>query len=244
MRLVLVHARAATLELLRYPAFSVPTLAFPGALLPALRRPALGLPIRPPARIVRRLRRAGRRVLPVRRRHRGRARVAVGARTSARCRSAPATRFARPRALGVPLRRSPRPASSSPPRSRRPTPASPRAAGSPWRPRSCSAVSRSRCSGSRSATGPRRAARCPSRTSSTSCSRLPAACGRRRRTSRTRSQPLSPLVRPARSATCSGAPPRAHLWQPRDWLLLAGWAVVLGLVAAWGYHRDEGRRYG
>jgi ABC-2 type transport system permease protein len=29
MRLVLVHARAATLELLRYPAFSVPTLAFP-----------------------------------------------------------------------------------------------------------------------------------------------------------------------------------------------------------------------
>ncbi len=29
MRLVLLHARAATLELLRYPAFSVPTLAFP-----------------------------------------------------------------------------------------------------------------------------------------------------------------------------------------------------------------------
>ena len=29
MRLVLVHARAMTLELLRYPAFSVPTLAFP-----------------------------------------------------------------------------------------------------------------------------------------------------------------------------------------------------------------------
>ena len=29
MKLVLVHARAATLELLRYPAFSVPTLAFP-----------------------------------------------------------------------------------------------------------------------------------------------------------------------------------------------------------------------
>jgi ABC-2 type transport system permease protein len=29
MRLVLVHARAATLELLRYPAFSIPTLALP-----------------------------------------------------------------------------------------------------------------------------------------------------------------------------------------------------------------------
>ena len=29
MRLVLLHARASTLELLRYPAFSVPTLAFP-----------------------------------------------------------------------------------------------------------------------------------------------------------------------------------------------------------------------
>src|SRR4029453_14725769 len=29
VRLVLLHARAATLELLRYPTFSVPTLAFP-----------------------------------------------------------------------------------------------------------------------------------------------------------------------------------------------------------------------
>ncbi len=32
MRLVLLHARAGTLELLRYPAFSVPTLAFPALL--------------------------------------------------------------------------------------------------------------------------------------------------------------------------------------------------------------------
>jgi len=29
VKLVLLHARASTLELLRYPAFSVPTLAFP-----------------------------------------------------------------------------------------------------------------------------------------------------------------------------------------------------------------------
>ena len=29
MRLVLLHTRAATVELFRYPAFSVPTLAFP-----------------------------------------------------------------------------------------------------------------------------------------------------------------------------------------------------------------------
>jgi ABC-2 type transport system permease protein len=35
-----------------------------------------------------------------------------------------------------------------------------------------------------------------------------------------------------------------RLWQPRDWLLLLLWAAVFGAMAAWGYTRDEGRRYG
>jgi ABC-2 type transport system permease protein len=36
---------------------------------------------------------------------------------------------------------------------------------------------------------------------------------------------------------------RGHLWRPRDWLLLAVWAGVFAGLAAWGYRRDEGRRY-
>jgi ABC-2 type transport system permease protein len=35
-----------------------------------------------------------------------------------------------------------------------------------------------------------------------------------------------------------------RLWRPRDWLLLFVWAVVFGALALWGYTRDEGRRYG
>ena len=55
---------------------------------------------------------------------------------------------------------------------------------------------------------------------------------------------VSPLVptRPFGNVLWGSA--EGHLWQPSAWLLLAGWAVVLGLVAAWGYHRDEGKRYG
>jgi ABC-2 type transport system permease protein len=34
-----------------------------------------------------------------------------------------------------------------------------------------------------------------------------------------------------------------RLWQPQDWLLLAVWSVVFAGLAAWGYRRDEGRRY-
>jgi ABC-2 type transport system permease protein len=36
---------------------------------------------------------------------------------------------------------------------------------------------------------------------------------------------------------------QGRLWQPRDWLLLLGWGVAFALLAAWGYARDEGRRY-
>lgn len=32
-------------------------------------------------------------------------------------------------------------------------------------------------------------------------------------------------------------------WQAAHWLALAGYALVFGLLAAWGYSRDEGRRY-
>jgi ABC-2 type transport system permease protein len=35
-----------------------------------------------------------------------------------------------------------------------------------------------------------------------------------------------------------------HLWRPLDWLLLLGWGTAFGALAAWGYRRDEGRRYG
>jgi ABC-2 type transport system permease protein len=34
-----------------------------------------------------------------------------------------------------------------------------------------------------------------------------------------------------------------NLWRPRDWLLLGGWSLVFGGLARWGYVRDEGRRY-
>ncbi len=34
-----------------------------------------------------------------------------------------------------------------------------------------------------------------------------------------------------------------RLWRPHDWLLLLGWSVVFAVTAAWGYRRDEGRRY-
>jgi ABC-2 type transport system permease protein len=34
-----------------------------------------------------------------------------------------------------------------------------------------------------------------------------------------------------------------HLWRPRDWLLLGLWAAAFAGLAAWGYRRDEGRRY-
>ncbi len=34
-----------------------------------------------------------------------------------------------------------------------------------------------------------------------------------------------------------------HLWRPRDWLLLVAWSAVFAGLAVWGYRRDEGRRY-
>jgi ABC-2 type transport system permease protein len=34
-----------------------------------------------------------------------------------------------------------------------------------------------------------------------------------------------------------------RLWQPREWLLLLAWGAAFSLLAGWGYARDEGRRY-
>jgi ABC-2 type transport system permease protein len=36
---------------------------------------------------------------------------------------------------------------------------------------------------------------------------------------------------------------QGQVWRPRDWMLLLAWAVVFAVLATWGYRRDEGRRY-
>lgn len=36
---------------------------------------------------------------------------------------------------------------------------------------------------------------------------------------------------------------QGRAWQPVEWLLLLGWSAAFGLLAWWGYARDEGRRY-
>ncbi len=54
---------------------------------------------------------------------------------------------------------------------------------------------------------------------------------------------LSPLVptRPFGNVLWGAA--EGHLWHPRDWMLLLAWAAAFALLAGWGYRRDEGRRY-
>jgi ABC-2 type transport system permease protein len=42
-------------------------------------------------------------------------------------------------------------------------------------------------------------------------------------------------------ALAAAAAGRALPW--RQWMALVGFAAVFGVLAAWGYHRDEGRRY-
>jgi hypothetical protein len=34
-----------------------------------------------------------------------------------------------------------------------------------------------------------------------------------------------------------------NAWAPRPWLVLLGFAVVLGIAAVVGYRRDEGQRF-
>jgi ABC-2 type transport system permease protein len=55
--------------------------------------------------------------------------------------------------------------------------------------------------------------------------------------------PLSPLVPTRQLGNVLWGAVDGNLWRPQDWLLLCGWAFVFGLLARWGYIRDEGRRY-
>jgi ABC-2 type transport system permease protein len=54
---------------------------------------------------------------------------------------------------------------------------------------------------------------------------------------------LSPLVPTRQFGNVLWGAAQGHLWRPRDWLLLLVWAGAFAALAAWGYRRDEGRRY-
>jgi len=54
---------------------------------------------------------------------------------------------------------------------------------------------------------------------------------------------LSPLVPTRQFGNVLWGAAAGDLWRPRDWLLLAAWTAVFGGLAVWGYRRDEGRRY-
>lgn len=55
---------------------------------------------------------------------------------------------------------------------------------------------------------------------------------------------VSPFVPTRQFGNVLWGAAEGRLWRPLDWLLLLAWALVFALAAAWGYHRDEGRRYG
>jgi ABC-2 type transport system permease protein len=54
---------------------------------------------------------------------------------------------------------------------------------------------------------------------------------------------ISPLVPTRQFGNVLWGATSGHVWRPRDWLLLIGWTAVFAGLAAWGYRRDEGRRY-
>jgi ABC-2 type transport system permease protein len=54
---------------------------------------------------------------------------------------------------------------------------------------------------------------------------------------------ISPLVPTRQFGNVLWGATGGHLWRPRDWLLLLAWTAVFAGFAAWGYRRDEGRRY-
>ena len=54
---------------------------------------------------------------------------------------------------------------------------------------------------------------------------------------------LSPLVPTRQFGNVLRGAVEGNVWRPHDWFLLLGWTVVFGVLAAWGYRRDEGRRY-
>lgn len=55
---------------------------------------------------------------------------------------------------------------------------------------------------------------------------------------------VSPLIPTRQFGNVLWGATEGRLWRPRDWLLLLGWSAVFAALAAWGYRRDEGRRYG
>jgi ABC-2 type transport system permease protein len=54
---------------------------------------------------------------------------------------------------------------------------------------------------------------------------------------------LSPLVPTRQFGNVLWGAAEGHLWRPRDWLLLLAWTAIFAAIALWGYRRDEGRRY-
>jgi ABC-2 type transport system permease protein len=54
---------------------------------------------------------------------------------------------------------------------------------------------------------------------------------------------ISPLVPTRQFGNVLWGATSGHLWRPRDWSLLAAWTALFAALAAWGYRRDEGRRY-
>jgi ABC-2 type transport system permease protein len=55
---------------------------------------------------------------------------------------------------------------------------------------------------------------------------------------------VSPLVPTRQFGNLLWGATEGRLWRPRDWLLLLAWGAAFAALAAWGYRRDEGRRYG
>jgi len=55
---------------------------------------------------------------------------------------------------------------------------------------------------------------------------------------------VSPLVPTRQFGDVLWGAVQGRLWRPRDWGLLLAWGVAFAVLAVWGYSRDEGRRYG
>ena len=53
---------------------------------------------------------------------------------------------------------------------------------------------------------------------------------------------ISPLVPTRQFGNVLWGATSGHLWRPLDWLLLMAWGAVFAALGAWGYRRDEGRR--
>jgi ABC-2 type transport system permease protein len=55
---------------------------------------------------------------------------------------------------------------------------------------------------------------------------------------------VSPLLPTRQFGEVLWGAARGRMWQPREWLLLLAWGAAFALLATCGYARDEGRRYG